>query len=162
MKECKYCKSEINEDAKVCPNCRRSQWNQNDKKLLKKVFKTIGLVFLILFIVIIVLAINSPNVEDKCVNAEFVKLEDVYEIHAKDIIKAEEQYKDKYFKFTGTISHKYKNYIQIQSDYISADVYFNTKYKDEAFNYNIGDTITYCGKIDYSMSIQVKNAMIVK
>ena len=46
-------------------------------------------------------------------------LEEVYNLHSKDVPKAEELYKDKYFKFTGTISHKYKTYTQIQSDYVS-------------------------------------------
>lgn len=161
-KICPQCKSKIDKDAKICPNCRCAQWSKKDKKLLKNVLKTFGIIFLVLFVIIIVLAVNSPSVEEECANAKFVNLEEVYDLHAKDVPKAEELYKGKYFKFNGTISHKYKNYMQIQSDYISADVYFNSDYKDNAFSYNVDDNITYCGKINFGLSVQVKNSIILK
>ena len=161
MKECNWCKSQVNADAKVCPNCGKIILEKKPKKGIKAVGITFGIIFLLLFVVIIILALNSPSVEDKCQNAEFVNLEEVYNLHSKDVPKAEELYKDKYFKFTGTISHKYKTYTQIQSDYVSADVYFSANYKDKASNYNVNDKITYCGKINFGMAIQVKNAMII-
>ena len=108
MKECNWCKSQVNADAKVCPNCGKRIWEKKHKKGIKAVGITFGIIFLLLFVVIIILALNSPSVEDKCQNAEFVNLEEVYNLHSKDVPKAEELYKDKYFKFTGTISHKYK------------------------------------------------------
>lgn len=161
MKECNWCKSQVNADAKICPKCGKAIWEKKHKKGIKAVGITFGIIFLVLFIVIIILALNSPSVEEKCQNAEFITLEEIYNLHSKDVPKAEELYKDKYFKFNGTISHKYKTYTQIQSDYISADVYFSTNYEDKASNYNVDDKITYCGKIDFGMAIQVKNTMII-
>lgn len=161
MKECNWCKSQVDKGAKICPNCGKRIWEQKHKKLGKTVGITFGIIFLLLFVVIIILALNSPKVEDKCKNAELITLEEIYDLHSKDVPKAEELYKDKYFKFNGTISHKYKTYIQIQSDYISADTYFSANYKDKAYDYNVNDKITYCGKVDFGMAIQVKNAMIV-
>ena len=161
MKECNWCKSQVNADAKICPNCGKRIWEKKHKKGIKAVGITFGIIFLLLFVVIVILALNSPSVEDKCQDAEFVNLEEVYNLHSKDVPKAEELYKDKYFKFTGTISHKYKTYTQIQSDYVSADVYFSANYRDKASNYNVNDKITYCGKINFGTAIQVKNAMII-
>lgn len=162
MKECNWCKSQVNADAKVCPNCGKYIWEKKHKKGIKAVGITLGIIFSLLFVVIIIIALGSPKVEDKCQNAEFVNLEEIYNLHSKDVNKAEELYKDKYFKFNGTISHKYKTYTQIQSDYVSADVYFSANYKEKASNYNVDDKITYCGKINFGMAIQVKNAMIVE
>lgn len=161
-KICSQCKSEINIDAKICPNCRCAQWSKKDKKLGKTVALIFSMLFITLFVVIIIVAINSPNVEEICANAEFVSLEEVYNLHAKDVPKAEELYNNKYFKFNGTIIHKYKSYIQIQSDYVSADTYFLSDIKEKAYNYNVDDKITYCGKINFGMAIQVKNAIIIE
>lgn len=161
MKECNWCKSQVNQGAKICPNCGKRIWEKKHKKGIKTVGIVLGIIFSLLFVIIIILALGSPKVEDKCQNAEFVSLEEIYDLHSKDVPKAEELYKDKYFKFTGTISHKYKTYTQIQSDYVSADVYFSANYKDKASNYNVNDKITYCGKVNFGMAIQVKNAMII-
>lgn len=160
-KICPQCKSEIPADAKRCPNCRCTQWSKKDKKRIKSVFKIILGLFALLFVVIIVLALNTPDVEDKCANAEFVTLEEVYNLHSTDVPKAKEMYEGKYFKFTGTIGKKYEKYIQMSSDYINADVYFNANYKEKANTLNVGDKITYCGKVEYFLGVQVKNAMIV-
>ena len=162
MKECNWCKSQVDKDAKICPKCGKRIWEKKHKKAMKVFGIVVGSVFALLFVVIIIAAINTPSVEEKCKNAELVSLEEIYELHAKDVPKAEELYKDKYFKFNGTISHKYKSYIQIQSDYISADTYFSANYKDKVSNYNVNDKITYCGKVNFGMAIQVKNAMIVE
>lgn len=162
MKECNWCKSEVDKDAKICPKCGKRIWDKKHKKGIKAVGVVFGIIFLLLFLVIIILALGSPKVEDKCKDAKLANLEEIYELHAKDVNKAEELYKDKYFKFDGTISHKYKNYIQIQSDYVSSDTYFSANYKEKAFNYNVNDKITYCGKVSFGTAIKVKNAMIVE
>ena len=95
-------------------------------------------------------------------NAEFGNLEEIYHLHAQNVPKAEEIYKNKYFKFTGKITHIYNNYLQIESNYISADVYFDSDYKEKAKNLNVNDTITYSGRVDFGMSIIVRDAIIVK
>ena len=160
--KCNWCKKDIEDGAKVCPNCGKTVWNEKDKKALKLVGKVTCCIFALLFIVIIIVAIPSEKVEDACRNAAEANLEEIYELHAKDVPKAEELYKDKYFKFTGTIEHKYKTYMQIQSNYVAADVYFANDYKDMAFNYAVASKVTYCGKVEFGMSIRVKNAMIIK
>lgn len=159
---CPRCKSEVSPDATRCPNCNVTIWRDKDKKLGKRVLKIFGFIFLALFIILIIVGINTPSSEEKCKDAKVGNLEEIYELKAKDVPKAEELYKDKYFKFTGKISKKYKNYIQIESNYISADVYFAPDYKDKANELNVGDTISYCGKINFGMAIQVKNACIIE
>lgn len=138
------------------------EWEKKHKKGIKAVGITIGIIFLLLFIVIIIIATSSTGVKEKCKNAEFVSLEEIYNLNSKYVPKAEELDKDKYFKFSGTISHKYKSYTQIESDYIKTDVYFSTDYKDKVSSYNADDKITYCGKVDFGMAVQVKNAMIIE
>mgnify|MGYP004459252463 CR=1 FL=1 len=162
MKQCNWCKSQVDKDAKMCPNCGKAIWEKKHIKGVKKVGIVFGILFLTLFVVIIVLALNTPSAEEYCTSAKFVNLEEVYELHAQNVPKAEELYKDKYFKFTGEAQHIYKSYLQIQSDYISADVYFNSFYQDKSKALNINDKVTYCGKIDFGMSIQVKNSIIVE
>ena len=56
MKKCKYCQSEINERAKVCPMCRRNLTNDNNPLLLIPI-----IILSIIFIVIPVYFILSPN-----------------------------------------------------------------------------------------------------
>ena len=162
MKQCNWCKSQVDKDAKMCPNCGKAIWEKKHIKGIKKVGIIFGILFLTLFVVIIVLALNTPSAEEYCKSAEFVNLEEVYELHAQNVPKAEELYKDKYFKFTGEVQHIYKSYLQIQSDYISADVYFNSSYQDKSKALNVNDKVTYCGKIDFGMSIQVENSIIVE
>ena len=98
MKECNWCKSQVNKDAKVCPNCGKPIWEKKHKKAIKTVGIIFGIIFSLLFVIIIILALGSPKVEDKCQNAEFVSLEEIYDLHSKDVPKAEKLYKDKYFK----------------------------------------------------------------
>ena len=142
MKECNWCKSKVDEGAKVCPKCGKSIWEKKHKSAIKSVGIIFAVLFLLLFIIIIILALGSPKVEDKCKDAEFANLEEIYELHSEDVYAAEELYKNKYFKFTGTISHKYKKYIQIQSNYVSSDTYFSPNYEEKAYSYNVDDEIT--------------------
>jgi hypothetical protein len=50
MKKCKYCKSEIDEEAIVCPVCKR---NQNQRRNINMIIIIIGIAF-ILFIISLV------------------------------------------------------------------------------------------------------------
>ena len=162
MKECNWCKSEVDEKAKICPNCGKRIWEKKHKSAIKSVGIIFAVLFLLLFVIIIILALGSPKVEDKCKDAEFANLEEIYELHSEDVPAAEELYKDKYFKFKGKISHKYKSYIQIQSEFVSSDTYFSPNYEERAYAYNVDDEITYCGKVDFGLAIKVKNAMVIE
>lgn len=53
MKQCKYCKSEIDSNAKICPNCRKSQGSSVGRIILG--------VFVGLIILVIISAIASNN-----------------------------------------------------------------------------------------------------
>ena len=55
LKQCKYCKKEIDEEATVCPNCRRNQSISNNPVWLIPIFIIIGLFFYCLL---------SPNAPD--------------------------------------------------------------------------------------------------
>ena len=162
MKECNWCKKEVDEKAKICPYCGKRIWEEKHKKGIKKVGIIFGIIFGLLFIIIIVAALTGKKVEDYCKDAEFANLEEIYNLHATDQPKAESLYKDKYFKFKGKITHKYNKYIQIESNYISADTYFNSSYKDKAYEYDVDSEITYCGKVNFGLAIQVKNAMVIE
>lgn len=50
MKKCKYCKSEIDEEAIICPVCKR---NQNQRRNINMIIIIIGIVF-ILFMILLV------------------------------------------------------------------------------------------------------------
>ena len=50
MKKCKYCRSEIDEEAIVCPVCKK---NQNQKRNINMIIIIVGIVF-ILFIILLV------------------------------------------------------------------------------------------------------------
>ena len=62
MKKCKYCKSEIDDKAKICPNCRKSQEN-----IIIKTLRITGGIFLIIIglAVIAGLGNNTSNNQDK-------------------------------------------------------------------------------------------------
>lgn len=50
MKKCKYCKSEINEEAIVCPICKR---NQNQRRNINIAIIIIGIIFIIVIVYIV-------------------------------------------------------------------------------------------------------------
>lgn len=45
MKKCKYCKSEIDEEAIICPVCKK---NQNQKRNINRIIIIIGIIFIII------------------------------------------------------------------------------------------------------------------
>lgn len=57
MKKCKYCQSEIDKKAKVCPNCRKKQKG-----------KTLPIIIGVIVLFIIIGALNSKDDEPKSVN----------------------------------------------------------------------------------------------
>lgn len=56
MKKCKYCQSEIDEKAVVCPICKRDLRNGNNPLLLIPI-----IILIIVFIVIPIYFVLSPN-----------------------------------------------------------------------------------------------------
>ena len=160
--ECKWCKEEIKDDAKICPKCGKAVWKEKQKKGAKILGIIVGILFVILLLIVIIVATSSPDVESKCENAEFANLEEIYKLHANDVPKAEELYKDKYFKFKGTIDKKYKSHMLVKSDYIAADVYFVSEYKDKAYEHEVKDKITYCGRVTFGLGIDVKDSILIE
>ncbi|CCY47075.1 putative uncharacterized protein [Firmicutes bacterium CAG:822] len=120
-KLCKYCKSEIDKKAKICPFCKRGQGNV----VLRLLF-----VFIIITFVITVLASlgdssNSTSNEKKTVNmGEKVTVNDVDYIVNEKKIQKEISVASGYFKYTAdgnylliniTITNNSKSSINIDS-----------------------------------------------
>ena len=53
MKKCKYCKSEIDVQAKICPNCRKKQNNVIRNVILVVIISIVGLIFFGVFLVLL-------------------------------------------------------------------------------------------------------------
>lgn len=51
MKKCKYCKSEIDEEAIICPVCKK---NQNQKRNMNRIIIIIGVIFIIIIAYMII------------------------------------------------------------------------------------------------------------
>ena len=164
MKECPYCKSEIKEDAKVCPQCKRRIIDGKEKKKLKKVAKIIwGLIF-VLIVIIVIASILSPSVEENCNKATEITLKEVQDKISENHQSAESTYNGNYYKLSGKILHIYSKEIEIQDidDGYSIFVKFNSKYNDKILDLKVGDTIKYCGKFKItSSSYKIENACII-
>lgn len=87
MKKCKYCKSEIDAKAKICPQCHKSQSN----KLLKALRIVLGIILIVVGISVLVNNTSEEN-ENKCYITleEFNKIENgmTYD-QVKDIVGCE-------------------------------------------------------------------------
>lgn len=164
MKECNWCKSQVNKDAKVCPNCGKAIWEKKHKKAIKTVGIVFGIIFLLLFIVIIILALNSPSIEEKCQNATEITLKEVQDKMYENHQNANATYNGNYYVLKGKILHIYSKEVQIQdlnSNY-SIFVKFSSNYDDEILNLKVGDEIKYCGKLEISSgSYKIDNACIL-
>lgn len=74
MKKCKYCKSEINEEAIVCPICKR---NQNQRRNINIVIIIIGVIFIIVILSFIGKEVDKTKDEIDRINGNSVEqLED--------------------------------------------------------------------------------------
>ena len=60
MKKCKYCKSEIDEQAKICPNCRKRQKSSAGRIILGIVIAFLGIG------VLANISGNNENQDNKC------------------------------------------------------------------------------------------------
>lgn len=61
MKKCKYCKSEIDVQAKICPNCRKKQNNVIRNVILVVTISIIGLIFFGVFFSAFILTITDTS-----------------------------------------------------------------------------------------------------
>lgn len=60
MKKCKYCKSEIDEQAKICPNCRKKQKSSAGRIILGIIIAFLGIG------VLANISGNNENQDNKC------------------------------------------------------------------------------------------------
>ena len=74
MKKCKYCKSEINEEAIVCPICKR---NKNQRRNINIAIIIIGVIFIIVILSFIGKEVDKTKDEIDRINGNSVEqLED--------------------------------------------------------------------------------------
>ena len=69
VKKCKYCKSEIDEEAIVCPVCKR---NQNQRRNINMIIIIIGIIFILFMILLVGKDVdeteeNLDNIRDNAV-----------------------------------------------------------------------------------------------
>lgn len=160
MKKCKHCQSEIDDKAKICPNCKKKQGG-------------VGKTILIVVGVIVALGIIGNMLPDDEATGESgsktvdntestapieyteVNLKDMFDALDSNALKAEKEYQDAYIKFTGVI-----NNIDSDGDYISVkaigdDWGFDSvqcyvtdeSQLDIILEKSVGDTVTVSGKI---------------
>lgn len=160
MKKCKHCQSEIDDKAKICPNCKKKQGG-------------VGKTILIVVGVIVALGIIGNMLPDDEATGESgsktgnntgstapieyteVNLKDMFDALDSNALKAEKEYQDAYIKFTGAI-----NNIDSDGDYISVkaigdDWGFDSvqcyiaddSQLDFILEKEVGDTVTVSGKV---------------
>lgn len=161
MKECNWCKSEVDKDAKICPNCGKYIWEKKHKKGMKASLIFLGIVVILLILVIV--AITNPTTYD-CSDASEITLKEVQAKISENHQNAEATYNNNYYILNGKILHIYSKEIEIQDldGSYSIFVKFNDEFKDKILNLKVGDTIKYCGKLSISSgSYKISNACIM-
>ncbi len=153
MKKCKYCKSEMDDKAKVCPTCKRKQ-------------SGIGKIILIAVVVVVIIAIiggvtseddpgKSGTTDTTPIEYTTVELKTLFDDLHNNALKAEKDYQNAYIEVTGEISN-----IDSDGDYISIQEIGATFTLDSMMCYikddaqldvvltkSVGDTVTIKGKI---------------
>ena len=160
MKKCKHRQTEIDDKAKICPNCKKKQGG-------------IGKTVLIIIGVIVVIGIignmlpesestgesgskTGDNTESTTpIEYTEVDLKDIFDLLDTNALKAEKEYQNAYIKFTGAI-----NNIDSDGDYISVkaigdDWGFDSvqcyvtddSQLDIILDKSVGETVTVSGKI---------------
>lgn len=173
-KLCKYCKTEIPYDAKVCPNCKKKQGGKGC---------LIAILAVIVIIIIIAVASSSGSKSTTSQNsdnqASQEETEEVLEIAPGDLldsyeaneVKGDELYEGKKMKLTGTV-------VDIGKD-VMEDVYITFKGNDEysvtcvqcyfdsddeiqkVMNLQSGDSITVVGDCDGKFgNVLIKHCVI--
>lgn len=107
MKKCKYCQTEIDSKAKICPNCRKKQ---GKSKLL------IALIIIILIVIIVSISSGSEE-SSKGNNEDKITEKFSYEITS--------QYADEYgfsYYIEGSVkNNKDKDYSYVQIEFVCYD-----------------------------------------
>lgn len=103
MKKCKYCKSDIDEKAKICPNCKKKQGSSLGRIILGVVIGIIG----------IVIIANSGSGTNSIISEE------------KFDYEVTNQYADEYgmsYYIEGTVKNKKnKDYSYVQIEFVCYD-----------------------------------------
>lgn len=167
MKTCKYCKSEINDKAKVCPNCRKKQSSK-------------GKFIAILIVAIIIIAALGSSGDDDGNNTASdmptgtpkailkVTANELYKAYDSNEVKADNKYKGKDLEIAGTISDIGKDilddiYITIETDDIifSIQCYFTDEYESKVADLEKGQKITIQGVCDGKLgNVLIKDCII--
>ncbi len=162
MKKCKHCQSEIDDKAKICPNCKKKQGS-------------IGKTVLIIVGVIVALGIignmlpddetagesgdgaKTANGAESTTPIEYaeVNLKDMFDALDENALKAEKEYQDAYIKFTGAINNidSDGNYISVKAigddwGFDSVQCYITDDSQlDFIIEKKVGDTVTVSGKV---------------
>ena len=143
MKECPFCKSEIKQGAKVCPNCRNRIFDEKQQKSLKKVARILWIIVLVVIIIIIIAALTGKKPEEACKNATEVTLKEIQDKMYENHQNAEATYNNNYYILTGTILHIYSKEVQIKDLNSSYSIFvkFTSDYKDDILKLKVGDKI---------------------
>ena len=150
-KKCKRCQSEIDVNAKQCIHCKKWVVEKGHKKALK----FIGLIFAILIIVIVVVALNSEDV-DYCSNANIITIEKMYEDHTENRANANDTYLNNYFIIQVKVKSIGDSRVvvnDIEDEFGVNDMYFEYKneFREQVKDLKKGDTIKICGQIKHTL-----------
>lgn len=171
-KKCKYCKTEIPADAKICPQCR--------KKLKGGKFKWILLTLIILCAIGAATGGSNSNSSTKSTDSTLSKKEDTPKeytsVSVNDMMAdldnnamgASDKYKDKYLEITGKLTNidASGKYIDLMADgdfeIIGVQCYIkNDEQKTKVASMTKGETVTLKGKctdvgevLGYSLDIE--------
>lgn len=156
-KKCKYCKTEIPADAKVCPQCR--------KKLKGGKFKWILLALIVLCVIGAATGGSNSNSSTKSTDSTLSKKEDAPKEYTSASVNdmmadldnnamgASDKYKDKYLEITGKLTNidASGKYIDLMADgdfeIIGVQCYIkDDEQKTKVASMTKGETVTLKGK----------------
>ena len=153
-KLCKYCKTEIPADAKVCPQCGKKQG--------------LSLIWKVLIVLLVVGVIGAaaggggnsesgsttPKKEETPIEYVSVTVSELHELLEENALKAEDTYKGKYVELTGVLStiDSSGKYITLGSgdvwDFKTVQCYIkNDEQKSLVMEMSKGNTVVLKGKI---------------
>lgn len=148
---CKWCKSSIYAETKICPNCKKPLITKKQLKINRIIATVVSFIF-ILFIIILGIVIYEEFANETivdCENAEHITINKLYEELSNNKVKATELYNDKTYIINGEIDKISSEILLTDTDNAihSIEVYYNKTEKDKVLKLNKGDKITVCGNI---------------